>query len=385
MSTSLPKALPGKVAYDFRPVVKLVEEGKITRQEYEALFRQKRLENNRLGASTAPIIMGISNYGTPKSEYAKRKHLYRKVDTDAEEIKWPFELGHMAEDIIRETFSLRTGFKAIRSDIAYTNDNWPFLFVNPDGLVYETDSGTGKQRLCLLEIKTSYIMQSEHAELFKKGIVPDDYYMQVQVQLETTNLDRAYLVYAWGWAEYQQKHFVIERDREFAVEVCNAMKEFYLWLETGILPTGLYATNVNGIIAANKVLYPFGDRMLPKKAMKKDIVQKLKQMEALEKQKKEKEDSVKALPIQGEIKALTKEIEELKGLIISEMGDSTLGEAVDAKSKEAYMVRLAESTEPSFDAKNKRYLEANYPQIWEELLKRNPKTRKFSYERLVVK
>lgn len=381
MSTTIPAAMPGEIAFDFRPIVKMVENGQISRQEYEEVFRNKRHEKNRLGASTAPTIMGISNYGTADSEYVKRKHLYKKIDTDSEEIKWPFELGHMAEDIIRETFSLKTGFKATRCDIAYTNPNWPFLFVNPDGFVYEVEKGTGKINLCLLEIKTTYIMKSEHAELFRKGIVPEDYLMQVQVQLETCNLDRCYLVYAWGWEEYSQRHFIIERDRDYAVEICMAMKEFHSWLETGIRPAGLHASNVKGIIAANQFMYPFGDKSLPKKKLPKDTMAKLMKLEELETQKQEKDKKAKEIPLLAEIKALDKEIKDLKMLIAADLGDSTLGEISDADGN-AFLVRYKESVEPSFDAKNKKYIQEKDPALWEELIKRNPKARSFEYERL---
>lgn len=378
---SIIDAKPGRVAYDFRPLIKKLENHEITRAEYEEIFRRKRLENNRLGASTAPTIMGISNFGTYESEYAKRKHLYKTVDTESEEIKWPFELGHMAEDIIRETFSLSTGFKAIRCDIAYTNDNWPFLFVNPDGFVYEEDKETGEINLCLMEIKTTYIMKSEHAELFRKGIVPEDYIMQVQVQLETCNLDRCYLVYAWGWENFKQKYFVIERDREYAVEICNAMAEFHNWLETGIRPTGLYADNVKGIMAANDVLYPFGDKSLPKKKLSKEALSRLIQLEELEEKRTKKDAELKALPLKSEITELDKQIKEIKGLLSSEMGDSTLGEVKDS-SGNAFLVRWKVSEEPAFDAKNKNYLKENYSSAWNELLKRAPRSRKFEYERL---
>lgn len=377
------EAKPGKIAYDFRPLVKKLERHEITRHEYEEVFRKKRLENNRLGASTAPIIMGISNYGTAESEYAKRRHLYKLVDTEGEEIKWPFELGHMAEDMVRETFSLKTGFKATRCDIAYTNDNWPFLFVNPDGFVYEVDPKTGEITLCLLEIKTTYMMKSEHAELFRKGIVPEDYVVQVQVQLETCNLDRCYLVYAWGWEDFKQRHFIIERDRPYAVEICDAMAEFHTWLETGIRPSGLHASNVRGIMAANTLLYPFGDKKLPKKKLSKETMGRLLTMEKLEQTKKEKDAELKALPLKMEISNLEKEIQELKGLISAEMGDATLGEIKDSDGN-AFLVRWKASEEPSFDAKNKKYLKENYPDAWDEMVRRAPKARKFEYERLGI-
>lgn len=381
---TLPEARPGKIAYDFRPLVKMVEEGKITRHEYEKVFRKKRLENDSLGASTAPIVVGLSDFSTAEMEYAKRKNLLKQIDTEAEDTKWPFELGHMAEDIIRETFSLKTGYKAIRCDIAYTNDNWPFLFVNPDGFVYEVNKETGEITLCLLEIKTTYMKNSEHAELFRRGIVPEDYIAQVQVQLEATNLDKAYIVYAWGWADYQQKYFIIERDRDYAVEICMAMKEFHDWLETGIKPSGGFAASVKAIINSSGVLYPFGDKSLPKKRLGSDSLTQVMRLEELEVKKKKIEEEIKVLPLSTELTSVKKEIEQLKGLLTNELEDSTCGEVSDKKGN-AFLIRLSESNEPSFDAKNKKYLRENYPAAWDELIKRVPKARKFSYERLLLK
>ena len=67
---NIPKESKARVAYDFRPLVKMVEEGKISRHEYEEVFRKKRLEGGRLGASTAPIVAGLSNFSTAELEYA---------------------------------------------------------------------------------------------------------------------------------------------------------------------------------------------------------------------------------------------------------------------------------------------------------------------------
>ena len=380
---NIPKESKARVAYDFRPLVKMVEEGKITRHEYEEVFRKKRLEGGRLGASTAPIVAGLSNFSTAELEYAKRMHMLKKINTDAEEIKWPFELGHMAEDIIRETFSLKTGLRATRCDIAYTNDNYPFMFVNPDGFVYEKDEN-GRESITLLEIKTTYMKNSEHAELFRRGIVPEDYLAQVQVQLEITNLNRCYLVYAWGWADYQQIHFVIERDREYACEICQMLGVFHNWLTTGVRPKDGFNANVKAIMNSCAELYPFGDKDLPKKKLGADALARAERYEELEKKKAGLEKELKALPLSLEISALKKEMDEIKALLSNELCDATCGEAKD-KSGNCFLIKLSTACEPSFDAKNKKYIKENYPSLWDELMKRSPKSRKFSLERIAVK
>ena len=381
---NIPKECRAEVAYDFRPLIKMVEEGKITRHEYEEVFRKKRLEGERLGASTAPIVAGLSGFSTAELEYAKRMQLLKKINTDAEEVKWPFELGHMAEDIIRETFSLKTGLRATRCDIAYTNKNYPFLFVNPDGFVYEPIKNSESESLALLEIKTTYMKNSEHAELFRRGIVPEDYLAQVQVQLEVTNLNRCYLVYAWGWADYQQMHFVIERDREYACEICDMMEKFHNWLKTGVKPKEGFNANVKAIMNSCAELYPFGDKNIPKKKLGSDALSRAMRYEELDRKKCELEKELKALPISLEISKIKKELDEIKALLSNELADATCGEAKD-KDGNCFLVKLQEACEPSFDAKNKKYIKENYQNLWDELLKRSPKSRKFSLERVLVK
>jgi len=380
MSCAYPTPLPPRIVGDLRPLAQKVRTGEMTRKEFEEIFNKSREHGYDgsidfpVGASTSPKIMGISANGTAKGEYCKRFNLYRKLQSKAE-IIWPFEIGHMVEDIILEVFSLKTGLEATKCDIQVSNPNWPSSLVNADGFVWEVDPVTGKLLLGLAEIKTTYTSKSEHAELFKLDIIPDDYMVQVQHQMEVWNLDFCYLIHATGWADYQQKHFRIERDRDLGVAICTACEEFAQACRDGRMPDNRYVERVEGIIKDNVLLYPYGDKKLPKVKLPKECVKMLQAAEDLKAEIAALDNTIKV-----EKNRLKKEYDEKIAKVMDYMGDHTLGEVIDGS--DAYLVRFHEACEPSFNKAAKELIRKDYPDLWETLMDMKPGSRKFEYEKL---
>lgn len=362
---------------DFKGKRKELEEGKITRAEFDEFFRAAR--EGLVGASAAPVIMGVSPFGTAEGMFCDYFNTYRKIPEDKNEVKWPFEYGHLIEPLAVEVFNLKTGLNAKLCDMMFSNPNYEGVMCNPDAYFIEDND------LVVVEIKTTYMANSEHAKCFEADIVPYDYYIQVQQQMEICDAKRGILVYMSGLRDYQMKIFPIERDEELGEEICLGCQDFYYALKSGKRPNGLHAENVRGLIADNKKMYAYGNNKLPSLELEKALVPTFLEYEVIEgKISSVKEEIQKATEdLNKELKSLEEKKKDLLAIIEYKVGDYTHAEVNDGKNY--FSVDFPEVSEPSFVKKSKDEIKrALGDAFWDNLISKYPKARSIKIKRSVM-
>lgn len=137
-----------------------------------------KYRETRIGASDAPIIMGISEYKTPLALWEEKHGLIPLQETTR-----AMQLGNEIEDEAREFFYNKTGIRVKPSRIEHSK--FPWMFATLDGI-----SDCGK---VVLEIKRP---KKEVMEMAKNGIVRSDYFCQMQHQSACVKPDEMfYLCY----------------------------------------------------------------------------------------------------------------------------------------------------------------------------------------------
>ena len=131
---------------------------------------------DKIGASLAPVIMGISPHQTPYQLWEEMQGIREpQIQTGA------MKRGLDLEQTVRNRFMMETGISV--SDAVYEHDSVDWMFASLDG--YSTDGQT------IIEIKCP---KREDHELALDGIIPEKYYPQLQHQIAVTNAKHCFYV-----------------------------------------------------------------------------------------------------------------------------------------------------------------------------------------------
>jgi len=172
--------------------------------EWEAMRKEK------IGASDAPVIMGVSPYDTPYSLWQKKLDLLPQT-----QMTFPMERGHNLEPLAREQIELSLG-KSLPPQVKF-HDSLPWMMATLDGL-----SPDGKT---LIEIKCPG--EKDHQQALS-GQIPDKYYPQLQHQLEVCQLEKGYYFSYDGKAGVLIEFF---RDDKYIKKLITIEKEFYICMQ----------------------------------------------------------------------------------------------------------------------------------------------------------
>ena len=164
---------------------------------------------NYIGGSDASAVMGMNPYKTNAELWEEKTGLREPADISGK----PYVIyGHAAEEHLRELF--RLDFPDYRvfydEDTFIVNDKYPWAHASLDGMLRDRDN-----RLGVLEIKTTNIMQSMQKEKWEDRI-PDNYYLQVLHYMMVTEaafaILKAQLKYEFSDTIFlQTRHYHIER------------------------------------------------------------------------------------------------------------------------------------------------------------------------------
>jgi putative phage-type endonuclease len=165
---------------------------------------------NGIGASDAPKIMGLSNYGSALSVYmAKLEHV------NDFEMNERMEMGILMEPVIIQRFEQITGIEVIPNSIEVWSEKFPFLFATPDGYIKGENAG--------LECKNIGMYSSEWDES-----IPNQYMVQVQHSMLVTGFDKWYIAVLFSGNKF--KHYEVDRDDQLINEhILPQLK--YFWFE----------------------------------------------------------------------------------------------------------------------------------------------------------
>lgn len=165
------------------------------------------LRNNKIGASDAPVIMGVSPWTTPFQLWQMKMGLTTKEDNEA------MRRGREMEPIARQKFIDVTGYEVFPA--VALHDSIEFMMASYDGL-----SKCGK---VVLEIK---IPGREDHEMAMDGVIPPKYVHQLQQQLEVDELAEVAFYFSYKNDE-SYKILQVERNGKIINEVIEKEKVFW--------------------------------------------------------------------------------------------------------------------------------------------------------------
>ena len=152
------------------------------------------LRKNHIGASDAPVIMGVSPWRTPYQLWQEKLGL-----GTAQAENSAMRYGKEMEETARRTYESYTG-NLVSPEIVFHPEK-KFMMASLDGLSLD--------RSIAVEIKTS---NADDHELAKKGKIPEKYFPQVQHQLACLNLN---LLHYFSYRSGEGVIVEVERDEAF--------------------------------------------------------------------------------------------------------------------------------------------------------------------------
>lgn len=395
-----PSPLPPRIVGSFEDYEKAVYEGTMSQSEYQKVFEESRKHgldgsiDYAIGGSTAPLILGVSEYGGPAGVAADLFHVSTLAKVSGDEK--PLVAGHIFESAVREYFAYLHKLEVKPCYYQVVNPNWPHCLANIDGIVWEKDPATGEKHMGIYEGKTLYNLKSAHADSFRNGIVPEDYMIQIQFYMEVWNLDFCWINCSWGYNEGQQVAIRVDRDRELGCYICSKCEELVENGKLGQLQSNKDVSKIKALLADNARLYPYGNSKLPRVKLHSKYIKTMQKADELKTQiclAKEEiapiEESISEK--QKEITAMDNKIKELLRPLADELGNATLGIIVDDATGDEWEVRFPEST--GFSTKKSvlkkfeadladKYSEKDAADIINLLSSYEPNARKLSYDKV---
>lgn len=166
----------------------------------------KEIRKNKVGASDAPVIMGVSPWKTQYQLWCE------KLSLSGETTKThSMQRGLEKEKEARQEFEKQTGI-IVFPDVVFS-DRYDFMMASLDGIDIE--------RKNIVEIK---VPGKEDHEMAMDGIIPSKYMPQLQHQMIVTNLDHAFY---FSWNEKSSKIIEIERDDSYSNQLISKETEFW--------------------------------------------------------------------------------------------------------------------------------------------------------------
>lgn len=189
--------------------------------------RQRWLEARKkgIGASDAPIVLGLSPWKTALELWAEKRGLLDDVVEETEAMR----MGRRLERIVAAEYRERHPERKVTNPGARTltrHPEHPFLFATLDRTIDDPSEGPG-----VLEIKTT---GERWAEQWEEG-APLMYQVQLQHQLMVSGLRWGVLAVLIGGRKFVEHRY--ERSEEFLATLLEAELEFWRSVESGEAPT----------------------------------------------------------------------------------------------------------------------------------------------------
>lgn len=175
-------------------------------------FKERK---NYLGASDAPVIMGVSPWSTQYKLWQEKLDLVPPKETN-----WAMKRGTELEPIARDAYISITG--AFVEPRRLLHPEISFMLANMDGI---TPCGSKA-----VEIKNPG--EADHA-IAKEGKIPDKYYPQLQHQLEIMHL--LFGVKSMDYFSYRNGDSAlieVKWDEKYTKKLCSESKKFWKYIET---------------------------------------------------------------------------------------------------------------------------------------------------------
>lgn len=306
-----------------------VEEGK----DREAWLAAR---NKGIGGSDAGIIMGASPWKSPYALWLEKTGQLIPEDISGKE---PVFWGTKLEAVIADHWAEKNGKRVARCGTVYRND-CPWLIANVDRLVIGEKAG--------LEIKTTNAFNGDEWREDAEGQhIPDTYYWQCMHYMLVTGLPVWYVAVLIGGQQYVQ--MTLPRDEAAIQQLWEAEKKF--WEENVLQKKPPLVDGSCSTADALEIEFPGGEPGPVDLTVEAEAIYTVLQQS--KEKKKEAEASIKECG--NKIKALMGDIEEAR---IS-------GHKVTWK------------TYPGKTKVDEKKLQAEFPDVYEKVLKIGKETRVF--------
>jgi putative phage-type endonuclease len=165
----------------------------------------RKVRRTKIGASDAPVIMGVSPWITPYHLWQEKLNMISEKESTA-----AMKHGIQREERARQEFINQTGLE-MKPDVLFKGE---FMMASLDGITPD--------RQHILEIKCPGI--HTHAKT-KSGDVPEHYYPQLQHQLEVCGLD---MVHYFSFLNSEDTVLIkVYRDDKYIKKMVSLEKEFW--------------------------------------------------------------------------------------------------------------------------------------------------------------
>lgn len=165
----------------------------------------RALRTKLIGASDAPVIMGLSPWMTPHQLFLQKEGLYEVEEN------WAMARGKDMEEEARAAYEAHTG-ETMFATVEF-NPVYPWAMASLDGINLQ------RNRIC--EIKCPG--EKDHNEA-SRGMIPEKYQIQMQHQMMVLNLDRNDY---WSYRDGRGVLITLERDELLIKKIVEKEKEFF--------------------------------------------------------------------------------------------------------------------------------------------------------------
>lgn len=156
----------------------------------------------------------------------------QKIDPQPVEETPRMRMGKRLEQVVMDEFSYQTGLPVTPANVLLRSVEWPFLLASPDGWVYEGTDGNilTKGVRGLYEGKTTTVwLKNDWAD----DQVPLRALAQVAHYLAVTGLPFAYVAVL---IDNEVSYRRVERDDDLIADIVAKLHEFWLLVETRVMP-----------------------------------------------------------------------------------------------------------------------------------------------------
>ena len=184
-----------------------------------------------LGASDAPVVMGVSPYSTRFELWAQKTGLMERPEPNAFQAA-AMRRGHDLEPVARMLYEnlVNDSFPAVSCQ----HENFDYIRASLDGYSENSDK--------LIEIKCPGKVDHKAAQ---NGIIPEKYVIQIQTQFAVSGASSGdYISYDGKERENYKKALEkgglviisIEPDREMQADIIRSMQLFWELVQTKVAP-----------------------------------------------------------------------------------------------------------------------------------------------------
>lgn len=282
--------------------------------------------NKGLGGSDAGSVLGLSPYKSAYTLWAEKTGLIDSHIPDNEAMR----VGRDLEQYVAERFTEATGLKVQRSGYSFQSKEHPWMLGNVDRLIVGENAG--------LECKTANALTKTD---YSGGDIPAAYYAQCYHYMAVTGADAWYIaILVMGKGFYWHK---IERDEAEIEALISAEKDFWQLVQDRKPPA------LDGSDSTKESLM-WRDEPLEPEDVFRDM-----------------EDLADLLEKRAKLDTEEKALKELKAIC-----DNQIRDAMGAYTKGKYE-NYSVTYKPRVTVTvNKRKLEQEFPEAWEECTSESP-------------